>query len=60
MKDFNRTCIVCQKDENEVPLVVLAYKGVELRICPQHLPILIHEPQKLAGIIDGAEHFTAG
>jgi hypothetical protein len=60
MESFDKKCIVCQKDENEIPLVKLAYKGTELRICPQHLPVLIHEPQKLIGIIEGAENFTAG
>lgn len=52
------TCLVCGKTEEEIPLVKLAFKGEELRICPQHLPMLIHEPQKLVGIIEGAENMT--
>ncbi len=53
-------CLVCQRTEEEVPLLIMKYKGQELRICPQHIPILIHEPQKLVGLIDNAENFEAG
>lgn len=60
MMNIKKNCILCDKDENEVPLIVLAYKGQELRICPQHVPVLIHDPQKLVGILEGAENFTAG
>ncbi len=60
MAEINDTCIVCKKDENEVPLIMMKYKGQDLRICPQHVPVLIHDPQKLVGLVDGAENFTAG
>lgn len=60
MMNPKKNCILCEKGENEVPLIVLVYKGQELRICPQHVPVLIHDPQKLVGILDGAENFTAG
>jgi hypothetical protein len=53
--DQKKNCLVCGKTENEVPLVKLAFKGEELRICPQHMPLLIHEPQKLTGMIEGIE-----
>jgi hypothetical protein len=52
----NKTCIACGISEQEVPLIVLAYQGGELRICPQHIPLLIHEPQKLIGKFKGAEN----
>jgi hypothetical protein len=58
MENKKMTCLVCGKTEEEIPLVKLAFKGEELRICPQHLPMLIHEPQKLVGIIEGAENMT--
>ncbi len=29
-------------------------------ICPQHIPILIHDPSKLAGKLPGAEDMQAG
>ena len=60
MAEINDTCIVCKKDENEVPLIMMKYKGQDLRICPQHVPVLIHDPQKLVGLVEGAENFTAG
>ncbi|MBN2893776.1 MAG: hypothetical protein JXL97_18040 [Bacteroidales bacterium] len=60
MTEENKTCLVCKKTEDEIPLVIMTYKGNEVRICPQHLPLLIHEPQKLAGMIDNAENFPAG
>ena len=60
MENTENTCIVCKQGENEVPLILMKYKGKELRICPQHVPVLIHDPQKLVGLVDGAEKFTAG
>ncbi len=60
MEEKNLTCLVCNRTEEEVPLLKMTYKGQELRICPQHIPILIHEPHKLVGIIDDAEKFEAG
>ena len=56
----NKTCLVCNKTEEEVPLVIMTFKGEELRICPQHIPVLIHEPQKLVGMLEGAENLKAG
>jgi len=58
--DNNQTCIVCEKNQNEVPIVQMIFKGKQLGICPQHLPVIIHDPQKLVGKIDGAEDFIAG
>jgi len=29
--------------------------GSTIRICPQHLPVLIHDPARLVGILPGAE-----
>ncbi len=60
MAEDNKTCLVCKKTEDEIPLVIMTYKGQEVRICPQHVPLLIHEPHKLAGLIDNAENFPAG
>jgi hypothetical protein len=36
-----------------MPLIRLSYQGKDLWICPQHLPLLIHEPAKLAGKLPG-------
>jgi hypothetical protein len=35
--------------------VNLSFRGEALWICPQHLPVLIHDPQRLVGILPGAE-----
>lgn len=49
-------CLVCEKDSQLVPLVAVQYQDSTFWICPQHLPILIHKPQELAGRLPGAEH----
>ncbi len=41
-------CLNCERSENETPLVALRYRGAPLAICPQCLPVLIHQPEKLA------------
>lgn len=48
-------CLVCGKPSDEVPLISFEFKGTSLWICPQHLPILIHDPAKLSGLLPGAE-----
>jgi hypothetical protein len=48
--------MVCDQTSQQVPLVVLVYRGETYWICPQHLPVLIHEPAKLAGKMPGAEN----
>jgi hypothetical protein len=53
--DAKKICLLCQRDENETPLVQLIYRGSTLSICPQHLPVLIHDPQQLVGKLPGAE-----
>ena len=53
-------CLVCQRDEQTVPLVRVDYKGNKYWICPQHIPVLIHDPQQLEGMLPGAEDMQAG
>ena len=55
-----KTCLLCQASENKTILVSMYFKGKEIHMCPSHLPVLIHDPQKLVGIIEGAENFIAG
>ncbi len=50
-----KTCLNCQKSEQEIPLMTLQYQGKEIYICSQCFPNLIHSPAKLAGKIPGAE-----
>ena len=48
-------CVACGRDSQEVPLLQLEFRGSEFRICPQHLPLLIHDPARLIGKLPGAE-----
>lgn len=51
-------CLNCNVSENEMPLVNLSFAGKETFICSSCLPILIHQPQKLIGKLDGAENIS--
>ena len=48
-------CLVCEQTQDQIPLINLKYQQNDLWICPQHLPVLIHNPQMLAGKLPGAE-----
>ncbi len=51
-------CLACERGSEEIPLIVLEYQGAQFRICPQHLPVLIHDPTRLVGRLPGAEEMT--
>lgn len=51
----SKTCLACERGADVVPLVSLEFRGRTLWICPQHLPLLIHDPQSLSGRLPGAE-----
>lgn len=36
-----------------VPLIRLEYRGGEFWVCPQRLPVLIHDPTRLTGRLPG-------
>jgi len=55
-----KKCLVCGKIHEEVPLTKFEYKESEFYICPQHIPVLIHDPQKLVGLIPDADKLNAG
>jgi hypothetical protein len=38
----------------------MVYRGQKLNICPQHMPVLIHDPHKLVSILPDAENFGIG
>jgi hypothetical protein len=48
-------CINCERTVEEVPLLSLTHRHGADHICPQCLPILIHEPQQLLSKLPGAE-----
>jgi len=53
----NKKCIVCGKTHHEIPLTNFDYKEISFWICPQHIPVLIHNPHQMADLLPGAEHF---
>jgi len=57
---MEKVCVFCKKDQQEVPLVHVEFKNKDFWICPQHIPILIHDPSKLVGHLDGADDIQAG
>jgi hypothetical protein len=52
-----KECVACHRGADEVPLITLDYKAGQFWICPQHLPVLIHDPAQLIGKLPGAEDF---
>lgn len=57
---MDKKCIVCSRTHEEVPVTKFEYRDNVFHICPQHIPILIHSPHKLAGLIPDAENLDAG
>lgn len=53
MSDY--ACLACGRISDEIPLISLEYRGSRFWICPQHLPVLIHDPGRLTGLLPGAE-----
>lgn len=56
----DKKCLYCNKNEEQVPLVQLSFKGASYYICPQHIPVLIHNPDQLQGMLPDAENMQAG
>lgn len=54
-----QTCIFCERASDTVPLLTLEYKGSSFRLCSQHLPVLIHDPSQLIGLLPEAERLEA-
>jgi hypothetical protein len=52
-------CVACDRTSLQVPLVTLEFKSQQFWICPQHLPMLIHDPKTLTGKLPGAEGMEA-
>lgn len=48
-------CVACERTAAQIPLLTLEYREGKFWICPQHLPMLIHDPQTLVGKLPGAE-----
>ncbi len=54
--DSDARCLSCGRDAAATPLLRLEYARGPFWICPQHLPVLIHDPAQLIGKLPGAEH----
>jgi len=57
--EAKKECIICKKGEAEIPVTRFEYKGQEFWICPQHIPVLIHDPHQMANLLPGADQFEA-
>ena len=55
-----KECLVCKKSSTEIPVTKFYYQENHFYICPQHIPILIHNPQELTGLLDGADKLQGG
>jgi hypothetical protein len=53
-------CIQCDRTSDEAPLMLFEFKGEQYAICPEHLPILIHQPAKLEGKLPEAGSWHSG
>ena len=51
-------CVMCERDADQTPLLELRYRDGRFCICPQHLPVLIHDPGGLAGMLPGADRLS--
>ena len=48
-------CVSCERTVEEVPLLNVTHRGGGAYICPQCLPILIHDPHQLLSKLPGTE-----
>ena len=55
-----KECLVCKTSSTEIPVTKFYYQESEFYICPQHIPVLIHKPQELVGLLDGADNMQGG
>ncbi len=55
MSETQPVCLYCGVSSTKIPLISLVFQNRPFWICPQHLPILIHQPQKLSDQLPGME-----
>ncbi len=55
MDNDAQTCLACGRDANATPLIALRYRDGSYWICPEHLPVLIHDPARLVGRLPDAD-----
>jgi len=52
---MTKSCLNCNRTDEQIPLVTLSFKGETKYICPQCLPNLIHKPEVLADKLPGMD-----
>ena len=57
MSTSRNTCLSCGRSSDEVALLPLEYRSRQLKVCPQCLPVLIHQPARLESKLPGASGF---
>lgn len=55
-EEHQKQCLACERGSDVTPLIPLEYREQRIWICPQHLPVLIHDPGQLIGRLAGAEN----
>jgi hypothetical protein len=50
-----KTCLNCERTDEQIPLLQMSFKNEAKYICPQCLPILIHKTHTLAEKLPGIE-----
>ncbi|NOR28535.1 MAG: hypothetical protein GQ540_08405 [Lutibacter sp.] len=55
-----KECLVCKTSSTEAPVTKFYYQESEFYICPQHIPVLIHNPQELVGLLPDADKLQKG
>ncbi len=58
MSDTKPSCVYCQATDEQIPLIQIVYRNEPYWICPQHFPLLIHNPRRLAGKLPGVENLA--
>ncbi|MFY0652605.1 MAG: hypothetical protein JXQ96_11255 [Cyclobacteriaceae bacterium] len=56
MDTVKKQCVFCERGSHIVPLISIEFQEQQLYICPQHMPVLIHNPAELVGKLPGAEN----
>lgn len=54
----DHTCLVCKHTSEQTPLIAFEFQGKTYFVCPQHLPLLIHKPHELVGLLPGADKLS--
>jgi hypothetical protein len=55
-----KECLVCKRSSDETPVTNFHYQEKVFYVCTQHIPVLIHNPQELIGLLDGADKLQGG